>query len=81
MSESRHCVIIFVICKSVESIVSVSAIKKKVTNCPERRRDYRQPVRVTTINNYIRNLKAFFAWYENYEDGKKPNGEDKTVDQ
>ena len=46
--------------------------KKKVTNCPERRRDYRQPVRVTTINNYIRNLKAFFAWYENYEDGKNP---------
>lgn len=33
-------------------------------NCPERRRDFRQPVSVTTINNYIRNLKAFFNWLE-----------------
>lgn len=32
-------------------------------SCPERRRDYRQPVSVTTINNYIRNLRAFFNWY------------------
>ena len=33
------------------------------TNCPERRRDFRQPVSITTINNYIRNLRAFFNWY------------------
>ena len=33
------------------------------TNCPERRRDYRQSVSTTTINNYIRNLRAFFGWY------------------
>ena len=29
---------------------------------PERRRDYRKPVSTTTINNYVRNLKAFFSW-------------------
>lgn len=29
---------------------------------PERRRDYRKPVSATTINNYVRNLKAFFSW-------------------
>lgn len=45
---------------------------RKLTNCPERRRDYRQPVSVTTINNYIRNLKAFFGWYEDFEGGKNP---------
>ena len=45
---------------------------RKLTNCPERRRDYRQPVSVTTINNYIRNLKAFFGWYEDFESGKNP---------
>lgn len=39
---------------------------RTATNCPERRRDYRQPVSVTTINNYIRNLRAFFNWL--YED-------------
>ena len=32
----------------------------KVKNYPERRRDYRKPVSVTTINNYIRNLRVFF---------------------
>ena len=37
--------------------------ERKVVNCPERRRDYRQPVSVTTVNNYIRNLRAFFNWY------------------
>jgi len=36
--------------------------KKK--NYPERRRDYRKPVSVTTINNYIRNLRVFFNWLE-----------------
>ncbi len=32
-------------------------------NYPERRRDYREAVSVTTINNYIRNLRAFFNWF------------------
>lgn len=31
-------------------------------NCPERRRDYCEPISVTTINNYLRNLRAFFNW-------------------
>ena len=30
---------------------------------PTRRRDFSQTVSTTTINNYIRNLKAFFTWY------------------
>ena len=34
---------------------------------PERRRDYRKQVSATTINNYLRNLKAFFSWLA--EDG------------
>lgn len=38
--------------------------KQKDTNKPERRRDYRKPVSTTTINNYIRNLKAFFNWLD-----------------
>ena len=33
-------------------------------NFPERRRDYRQPVSACTINNYIRNLRAFFNWLD-----------------
>lgn len=36
---------------------------RRQTNYPERRRDYRNPVSVTTINNYIRNLSAFFTWF------------------
>lgn len=36
--------------------------KKK--NYPERRRDYRKAVSVTTINNYIRNIRVFFNWME-----------------
>ena len=36
--------------------------KKK--NYPNRRRDYRKPVSVTTINNYIRNIRVFFNWME-----------------
>lgn len=36
--------------------------KKK--NYPERRRDYRKSVSVTTINNYIRNIRVFFNWME-----------------
>lgn len=38
--------------------------KKKQTNCPERRRDFRQAVSPGTINNYIRNLKVFFNWLD-----------------
>jgi len=36
----------------------------KESNFPARRRDYRQPVSAVTINNYIRNLRAFFNWLE-----------------
>lgn len=36
----------------------------KEKNCPDRRRDYRKPVSVTTINNYIRNIRVFFNWME-----------------
>lgn len=36
----------------------------KVKNYPDRRRDYRKPVSVTTINNYIRNIRVFFNWLE-----------------
>ena len=36
---------------------------RKTTNYPERRRDYKGAVTITTINNYIRNLKAFYSWY------------------
>ena len=38
--------------------------KQKQTNNPERRRDFRKPVSVCTINNYIRNLRAFFNWLD-----------------
>ena len=36
----------------------------KEINFPDRRRDFRQPVSVCTINNYIRNLRAFFNWLD-----------------
>ena len=36
--------------------------KKK--NYPDRRRDYRKPISVATINNYIRNIRVFFNWME-----------------
>ncbi len=38
--------------------------KGKDKNFPERRRDFRKPVSVGTINNYIRNLRVFFNWLE-----------------
>ena len=38
--------------------------EQKKTNHPDRRRDFRKPIRVTTINNYIRNLRAFFNWLD-----------------
>ncbi len=36
----------------------------KLSNCPERRRDFRSKISNTTINNYIRNIKVFFSWLE-----------------
>ena len=36
--------------------------QSKICNAPERRRDFRQPLSPTTINNYLRNLRVFFAW-------------------
>ena len=38
--------------------------KGKGKNFPERRRDFRKPISVCTINNYIRNLRAFFNWLD-----------------
>lgn len=38
--------------------------RAKEINFPDRRRDYRQPVSAITINNYIRNLRAFFNWLD-----------------
>ena len=38
--------------------------KRKNINYPERRRDFRSPISITTINNYIRNLRVFFNWLE-----------------
>ena len=38
--------------------------KRKDINFPERRRDFRTPISITTINNYIRNLRVFFNWLE-----------------
>lgn len=37
--------------------------RQTASNNPDRRRDYRHTVSVTTINNYIRNLRAFFTWF------------------
>ena len=44
----------------------------KYKNYPDRRRDFRQPVSITTINNYIRYLRAFFNWLD-IEDLLKKN--------
>lgn len=38
--------------------------KGKETNHPDRRRDFRKPISVCTINNYIRNLRVFFNWLD-----------------
>lgn len=35
----------------------------KGSDCPEHRRDYCEQMSITTINNYIRNLRAFFNWF------------------
>ena len=36
--------------------------KSKGYNAPDRRRDFRQPISPTTINNYLRNIRVFFTW-------------------
>lgn len=38
--------------------------KQKETNHPDRRRDYRKPISVITINSYIRELRVFFNWLD-----------------
>ena len=43
-----------------------------ITYNPTRRRDFSQTVSTTTINNYIRNLKAFFTWYADVTTSPKP---------
>lgn len=43
-----------------------------ITYNPARRRDFSQTVSTTTINNYIRNLKAFFTWYANTTHSPNP---------
>ena len=46
---------------------------------PNKRRDYGRPISVTAINNYIRNLKAFFAWYARYTSQPNPVSEVKEI--
>ena len=43
-----------------------------ITYNPARRRDFSQTVSTTTINNYIRNLKAFFNWYADMTQESNP---------
>ena len=38
--------------------------KQKETNHPDRRRDYRKPISIITINSYIRELRVFFNWLD-----------------
>ena len=46
---------------------------------PNKRRDYGCSISVTSINNYIRNLKAFFAWYARYTSLPNPVSEVKEL--
>ncbi|MBP3941519.1 MAG: tyrosine-type recombinase/integrase [Christensenellaceae bacterium] len=39
----------------------------KQKNHPDRRRDFRKPISVTTINNYLRNIRVLFNWLESEE--------------
>lgn len=41
--------------------------EREATNYPTHRRDYREQISATTVNNYIRNLRAFFNWYVDCE--------------
>ena len=43
-----------------------------ITYNPARRRDFSQSIITTTINNYIRNLKAFFTWYADVTQAPNP---------
>lgn len=46
---------------------------------PNKRRDYAHPLSVTSINNYIRNLKAFFTWFAKYASLPNPITEVKEL--
>ena len=46
---------------------------------PNKRRDFAHPLSVTSINNYIRNLKAFFTWYAKYASQPNPVAEVKEL--
>lgn len=46
---------------------------------PNKRRDFAHPLSVTSINNYIRNLKAFFTWYAKYTGQPNPVTEAQAV--
>lgn len=41
--------------------------REELNNCPENRTDYNKQVSNTTINNYIRYMRAFFIWLESEE--------------
>lgn len=41
--------------------------KPELNNSPDRRNDYGLDISNTTINNYLRNLRAFFHWLEDSE--------------
>lgn len=64
-SEVREATIRKYICDLQErgkyTLYSNDSMKK--TNFPERRKDYRHEISITTINNYIRNIKAFYTWF------------------
>ena len=36
--------------------------QREVLNHPQHRRDYQAKISNTTMNNYLRNMRAFFAW-------------------
>lgn len=37
-------------------------LNSRIINHPEQRKDYNKAISLTTINNYIRNVKVFFNW-------------------
>ena len=51
------------VCRIEENTHSMPQKNCAITYNPARRRDFSQSISTTTINNYIRNLKAFFTWY------------------
>ena len=52
----------FLIYKRAGNIPSAQIRQQKDINYPQRRRDYNKKVSNITINNYLRNLRAFFSW-------------------